>query len=132
MSPPATAQPIETGNDGGARRRVVPQVAIDAANDRLREAGGALGGVADTIDELFERNTLPFGDNLQGFADQATRRLRSIGDTVGDQDAGELIDTIQRRAAANPGLAIAVGAAAGAAIALLLVRTAPRDASTED
>ena len=131
MTPPASAQSVATGNDNVARR-VIPQVAIDAANDRIREVGGAIGGVADTIDELFDRNKLPFGDNIQGFADQATGRLRSIGDTVGDQDAGELIETVQRRAAENLAMAIAIGAAAGAAIAFFLARTAPRDRTAED
>jgi len=106
-------------------RSAFPQFALDAASGRLDAIGGALGGAADAIDELFERDALPFGQDFQSFAAGAAQRLRSTGATLAEQDAAELIGSAQRAAAARPALTIGLGAALGAGLAFALVRTAP-------
>ena len=109
-----------------ATRSAFPQFALDAADRQIEKVGSSLTGAADAIDEAFERGSLPGGDALQRYAGSAARRLRDLGERAGGLDADALVAEAQRAAAARPALAIAIGAAAGALLATVFVRMAPR------
>ncbi len=121
-----TREPAAAPTASAASRSAFPQFAIDAANERLGAVGTTLNGAADAIDDLFERDALPFGQDFQSLAARAARGLRDTGTTLANQDAGELLGAAQRSAAARPALTVSVGAALGAALAFVLIRTAPR------
>jgi len=120
-----TASAIPNDGSTATPRSAIPQIALDAANAQIEKIGGSLTGAADSIDELFERGDLPGGESVQHLAGDAARRLRDIGERTTSLDAEALLGEAQRVAAARPGLAIAAGAAAGAVLAYVFLRTAP-------
>jgi hypothetical protein len=121
---PATTPDSNTAQSGTAQS-AFPQFAVDAANRQIGKVGDALTGAADSIDTMFDRQELPFGDQLQGYAADGAAKLRRWGAQAGEQDAGALMTDLQRTAAARPVLAVAIGAGLGVALALFLVQTAP-------
>ena len=123
---PATTTANPGAPSRGGARSALPQFALDAADHQIDKVGGALTSAADAIDGAFEQGGVPGGEVLQRYVGDAARRLRDLGERAGDLDADDLIVDAQRAGAARPALAIAIGAAAGALLAVAFVRTAPR------
>ncbi len=106
---------------GGRDRSALPQFAADAANRQIARVSTILSEAANSIDELAgESSALPA--NVSGFASSASGRLRDLAERAAAQDAGKLVDTLQRSAASHPFATAGIGAAIGAVLGLALVR----------
>lgn len=101
---------------------LVPSFALDAADAKIATWSGAIIDAADTIEKLIGAESLPIPETVRELATSTTQKLRSLGTTAGEQQAAELVASLQRSAAAHPAASIGVGAAVGAALATLLVR----------
>jgi len=106
-------------------RSALPQFAIDAANRQVARVSGILNEAADSIDGLAggEESVLPAP--IRGFAASASDMLRDLAERAEAQDAGRLVQSLQRQAAASPMATASIGAAIGALLGLALIRLGP-------
>jgi ElaB/YqjD/DUF883 family membrane-anchored ribosome-binding protein len=100
----------------------VPQAALDAADAKIATWSGVVIDAADTIERLLNSESLPVPEAARDLVRSTTQHLRSLGTAASEQQAADLVAGLQRTAAANPAASIGVGAAVGAALAVLLVR----------
>jgi ElaB/YqjD/DUF883 family membrane-anchored ribosome-binding protein len=110
------------GRPSGRRyRSALPQFAADAANRQIARVSTILSDAADSLEELAgESSALPA--NVSWFASAASGRLRDLAERTEAQDAGKLVDSLQRSTARHPFATAGIGAAIGAIGGLALVR----------
>ncbi|MDO7841810.1 hypothetical protein [Sphingomonas immobilis] len=111
--------------DGG-NGSAIPQFAVTMANQQIAKVGNIVVGAADTLDHYLGEANLPLGPEIHSLVTDVTGRIRKIGQSINEQDAGVVAADMQKGAAARPALTIAIGAAIGAALAIALVGTAPK------
>lgn len=121
-SPSNAATASSSENAPSAEASILPAFALEAADAKIATWSSAIVDAADTIEGLVASESLPVPDAVRDLATSTTQKLRQVGTTAGEQEAAELVASVQRTAAAHPAAAIGVGAAIGAALAALLVR----------
>lgn len=100
----------------------VPQFALNAVNAQVGRVSDILSSAADTIDELLSSNGSALPESAQGFVKTASGKLRELSDKATEEEAGKLLETLQRTAADHPVATASIGAAIGTALGLALSR----------
>lgn len=100
----------------------VPQFALNAVNAQVGRVSDILSSAADTIDDLLSNNGSALPESAQGFVKNASGKLRELSDRATEEEAGKLLETLQRTAAEHPVATASIGAAIGTALGLALSR----------
>lgn len=117
----AQRQPLKPTGSLISGATPVPQFALDAADAKIAALSSAVVGAADTIDQFLSSSSSSVPESAREFATSISQKLRSLGTNAGEQQAADLVQGLQKKAAAHPAAAMGVGALIGAALAGLLV-----------
>lgn len=120
MTEAATLTPAKPAAKSAAP--AVPQFALNAVNAQVGRVSEILSSAADTIDELLSNNGSALPESAQGFVKTASGKLRELSDRATEEEAGKLLETLQRTAADHPVATASIGAAIGTALGLALSR----------
>lgn len=117
-----SSPPAASATSSGRRSTVIPQFALDQADAKIASWSSAVVDAADTIERFVTSDSSPVPESARELAISVTQKLRSLGTTASEQQAAEIVEGLQARAAAHPAAALGIGAVIGAALAGVLVR----------
>jgi hypothetical protein len=100
----------------------VMQFAQGALSAQVGRVSEILNNTADAIDQLLGGSDLPLPDGAKGFVTSTSGKLRDMADRTTEDEAGKLLEALQRTAAAHPATTAGFGAALGAALGLALAK----------
>jgi ElaB/YqjD/DUF883 family membrane-anchored ribosome-binding protein len=118
----AAVPAVRTSANTGSATRLIPQFAIDAADQQVTRVSSALDEAADAIDRLVADNGAALPEPISEMVRAASEKLRGAAATAGQQDAEVILNKVQQLAARNPATTIGIGAALGAALGLVITR----------
>lgn len=120
MTEAATLTPAKTAAKPAPS--TVPKFALDAVGAQVGRVSDILSSAADAIDDLLTSNGAALPESAQGFVKNASGKLRELSDKATEEEAGKLLENLQRTAADHPIATAGIGAAIGTALGLALSR----------
>ncbi|MEP6785936.1 MAG: hypothetical protein ABI898_09375 [Sphingomonadales bacterium] len=100
----------------------VPKFAVDMVNAQVGRVSEILVAAADTIDDLMKSNGSALPEAAKGLATTTSGKLRDLSERATEEEAGKLLENLQRTAADHPVATASIGAAIGTALGLALSR----------
>lgn len=117
-----TAAPAAAETRTAATPSRVMKMAQTAVGAQVGRVSEILINAADSIDDLLGGSNSPLPEGAKTYVASTSGKLRDLADRATEEEAGKMVEALQRTAASHPAATAGIGAALGAVLGLVLAK----------